>query len=194
MEYDVRILKGWHATAEGELRFDQNFTHYDRVKLEVGTSYLFWQKRIKIGVAYDFLNYYHREDRFFENRHRVKGYLTISPKFGAWKLAYRAQVQTTFRDERRGSYKFNPKTYMRNRLAVTWSVPHQPVKLYVSEEFWWRLYKPGNNIIDRLRSTAGIVYDINKHHALNFFLRFDHEVQVRNPERFLSVGIVYSID
>ena len=194
IEYDYKILKGWHVSAEGEVRFDHNFTHYDRAKIGVGTDYMFWQKRIKVGVAYNFLNYHDREDQYFDNRHRVKGFVTIAPKFGDWKIAYRAQVQTTFRDERRGSYRFNPKTYLRNRLQVTWSVPHEPVKIYVSEEFWWRLYKPGDNIIDRLRSTAGVVYDINKHHSLDFFLRFDHEVQVRNPKRFLCVGISYAID
>lgn len=194
VEYDLKILKGWHVTFDGELRIDHNFTHFDRVKLEVGTNYTFWQKRVKVGAAYDFLCYHDREDQCFDDRHRVKGFITIAPKFGAWKIAYRAQVQSTFRDERRGDYRFNPKTYMRNRLQVTWSVPHEPVKLYVSEEFWWRLYKPGDNIIDRLRSTAGVVYDVNKHHSLDFFLRFDHDVQVSNPERTLSVGVSYSID
>ena len=145
-------------------------------------------------MAYNFLNYHDREDQLFDNRHRIKAFVTIAPKFGAWKIAYRAQLQTTFRDERRGSYKFNPKTYLRNRLQVTWTVPHQPLKLYLSEEFWWRLYKPGDNIIDQLRSTAGVVYDINKHHSLDFFLRFDHEVQVKNPDQTLSIGVTYAID
>ncbi len=194
VEYDYKILKGWHLSAEGELRFDHDFTHYNRAKIGIGTDYLFWQKRIKVGVAYNFLNYHDREDQLFDNRHRIKAFVTIAPKFGSWKIAYRAQLQTTFRDERRGSYKFNPKTYLRNRLQVTWTLTHQPLKLYLSEEFWWRLYKPGDNIIDQLRSTAGVVYDINKHHSLDFFLRFDHEVQVKNPDQTLSIGVAYNID
>ncbi len=194
VEYELKVLKGWHITFDGELRLDHDFTHYDRAKIGVGTDYTFWKKRIKIGAAYNFLNYHDRDDQLFDNRHRVKAFLTVAPKFGDWKIAYRAMVQSTFRDERRGDYGFNPKTYMRNRLQVSWSVPRQPVRLYMSEEFWWRLYKPGNNIIDHLRSTAGVVYEINKHHALDFFLRFDHEVQVRNPEQTLSVGVSYSID
>lgn len=194
VEYELKVLKGWHITFDGELRLDHDFTHYDRAKIGVGTDYTFWKKRIKIGAAYNFLNYHDRDDQLFDNRHRLKVFLTVAPKFGDWKIAYRAMVQSTFRDERRGDYSFNPKTYMRNRLQVSWSVPRQPVRLYMSEEFWWRLYKPGNNIIDHLRSTAGVVYEINKHHVLDFFLRFDHEVQVRNPEQTLSVGVSYSID
>ena len=194
VEYSYKILKGWHVELEGELRFDHNFTHYDRAKVGVGTDYTFWKKRIKVGVAYNFLNYHDRDDQLFDNRHRVKGFLTVAPKFGDWKIAYRAMVQATFRDERRGDYRFNPKTYMRNRLQVTWSVPHQPVKLYFSEEFWWRLYKPGDNIIDHLRSTVGLEYSINKHHTLDFYLRSDNEIQVKNPDNVLSIGVGYKFD
>ena len=147
-EYELKILKGLHLSAEGEVRLDRNFTHYNRARLAVGTDYTFWKKRIKAGASYSFLNYHDREGQLFDNRHRVKGFVTVAPKFGDWKIAYRAMVQTTFRDGRRGDYRFNPKTYMRNRLQVTWAVPGRPVKLFLSEEFWWRLYKPGDNIID----------------------------------------------
>lgn len=191
-ECELKILNGWHVSAEGELRFDHDFTRYDRAKLGIGTDYTFWRKRLKVGVAYDYLNYYDREDRYFESRHRLKGFVSVAPKFGDWKVAYRAMVQSTFRDERRGSYKYNPKTYMRNRLQVTWSVPYRPLKLYLSEEFWWRLYKPGDNIIDQLRTIVGVKYDINKRHSLDFFVRSDNEIQVKNPENVLFFGIVYS--
>ncbi len=193
MEYDAKILKGWHFDAETQVRFDHNFTHYDRWKLTVGTNYTFWQKRIKIGAAYSFMNY-QSDEGIFDFRHRITGSLTLSQKFGIVKLSYRAAFQSTFRDESRGSYTFNPKTYMRNRLQGTFSIPGKPVKLYVSEEFWWRLYHPGKNIIDELRTTLGVKYIIKKHHTLDFFLRLSDEVQVKNPEHTLMVGFNYAID
>ena len=63
---------------------------------------------------------------------------------------------------------------------------------YVSEEFWWRLYKPGDNIIDQLRSVIGVQYIFNKRHSMDVFFRADNEVQVKNPENVFSVGITYS--
>lgn len=191
-EYELKILKGWHFSVEGEARFDEYFTHYDRAKLGVGTDYTFWKKRMKIGASYSFLNYHDREEQLFDNRHRIKGFVTIAPKFGNWKVGWRCMAQTTFRDERRGDYKFNPKTYLRNRLSVTWSIPQTRLKLHCSEEFWWRLYKPGDNIIDQLRSVAGLEYSIDKHHSLDFYLRSDNEIQVKNPENVLYVGVAYS--
>lgn len=191
-DYELKILKGWHFNLEGEVRFDHNFTHYDRAKLGVGTDYTFWQKRMKVGVEYNFLNYHAREKQLFDNRHRIKGFVSIAPKFGAWKVGWRCMVQTTFRDERRGHYKFNPKTYLRNRLSVAWSIPQTGLKLHCSEEFWWRLYKPGDNIVDQLRTIVGLEYSINKRHSLDFFVRSDNEIQVNNPENVLYLGISYS--
>ncbi len=193
MEYDLKILKGWHFNAGTQVRFNHNFTHYDRWKVTAGTDYTFWKKRIKIGATYSLLNY-QDDEGFFDWRHRITGSLTLSQKFGIAKLSYRAAFQSTFRDESRGDYKFNPKTYMRNRLQCTFSIPGKPVKLYVSEEFWWRLYHPGKNIIDELRTTAGVKYEVRKHHTLDFFLRLSDEVQVKNPEHKLMIGFTYSID
>lgn len=193
MEYDVKILKGWHFNAETELRFDHNFTHYDRWKIAVGTDYTFWKKHLKVAAAYSFMNY-QSDEGLFDWRHRITGSLTFSQKIGIAKLSYRAAFQSTFRDESRGDYRFNPKTYMRNRLQCTFSIPGKPVKLYVSEEFWWRLYHPGKNIIDELRTTAGVKYEVRKHHTLDFHLRLSNEVQVKNPKHKLMIGFSYSID
>ncbi len=195
-EYDLKILKGWHATFEGDVRFnaDSDFIYYNRAKIAVGTDYTFWNKRIKVGVSYNFLNYNNREDQYFENRHRVKGFLSIAPKFGQWKVGWRVMVQATFRDERRGSYNFNPKTYLRNRFSVSYSIPDTRVKLHLSEEFWWRLYKPGDNIIDQLRTIVGVQYGINRHHTLDVYFRSDNEIQVSNPANVLYVGISYTFD
>ena len=100
VEYEMKILKGWQWGAEAEARFDENFTHFNRFKVAVGTDYTFWKKRIKIGVGYGYLNY-HKDD-YFESRHRLTGSLTLAEKFGNWKLSYRAVFQSTFRDDRRG--------------------------------------------------------------------------------------------
>ena len=192
-EYEMKILKGWHWSAATQLRFDQNFTHYDRWKVGVGTDYTFLKKHFKVGAYYSLMNY-QSDEGLFDWRHRVTGSLTMSHKFSDWRLSYRAAFQWTFRDARRGSYRFNPKCYMRNRLTVTYSIPDKPVKIYASEEFWWRLYHPGKNIIDNLRTTVGVQYKINKHHSLDFYIRSNNEVQVSNPKHILYWGLKYNFD
>jgi hypothetical protein len=193
VQYEMKILKGWHWNAESQLRFDHNFTHYDRWKISVGTDYTFWKKRIKVGASYSLLNY-QDDEGIFDWRHRLTGALTLAYKASSWKIAYRAAFQWTFRDEKRGSYRFNPKSYMRNRVTFSHSIPQKPLKVYVAEEFWWRLYHPEKNIIDHLRTTLGVEYNINKHHTLDFHVRSDNEVQVNNPTHILYIGVKYSFD
>jgi len=193
VEYDLKVLKGWHFNAGTQVRFDHNFTHYDRWKITAGTDYTFWKKRIKVAAVYSFMNY-QDDEGYFDFRHRITGSLTFSQKIGIARLSYRAAFQSTFRNENRGDYNFNPKTYMRNRLQCTFSIPEKPVKIYLSEEFWWRLYHPGNNIIDELRTVVGVKYEINKQHTLDFYLRLADEVQVKAPKHILMVGINYEID
>ena len=36
--YELKILKGWHVSVEGDLRFDQWFTHYNRAKIGLETD------------------------------------------------------------------------------------------------------------------------------------------------------------
>lgn len=193
LEYDMKILKGWHWNAETNVRFDNNFTQYDRWKIGIGTDYTFWKKRVKIGAAYSFMHYYDPEN-CYDFRHRITGSLTIGEKFGDVKISYRAAFQATFRNERRGDYTFNPKTYMRNRLLITYSIPQKPIRIYASEECWLRLYHPEKHIVDELRTTLGVKYNINKHHALDFYIRSTNEIQVSNPKNALYLGITYSID
>lgn len=192
-EYDMKIMKGWHWGAETEVRFNQNFTHYGRWKIGAGTDYSFWKKRMKLAVGYSFMNCQDERGKF-DFRHRVTGSLTFAQKLGRCKLSYRAAFQTTFRDARRGDYTFNPKTYMRNRLVFSYACPNKPLKIYASEEFWWRLYHPEKNIIDELRTTVGVEYQVRKHHTLDFFLRSSNEVQVSNPANVLYLGVKYSFD
>lgn len=190
---ELNISKHWSFDAGTELRFNQNLSKYDRWKLEVGADYSFWKKRIKLGINYDFLNY-QDDEGIFDNRHRLSGASTFAYKLGDFRLSDRSIVQATFRDETRGDYKFNPKTYYRNRLELTWNIPHKPVKLYASEELFCRLYYPEHNIIDELRTIFGVEYSINKHNSLTFFLRSDNEVQVSNPENTLYLGVTYNFD
>lgn len=48
-EYEMKIMKGWHWGTEAEVRFDQNFTRYDRLKLGVGTDYTFWKNASRLA-------------------------------------------------------------------------------------------------------------------------------------------------
>ena len=185
-----KSVRSWSFSVGGEFRFNQWVTNYDRGKLQADIGYSCWQKRIKISIGYDYINKHSKEDAFF-HRHRVNLSLGIGEKFGRFRLSYRAKFQTTFYDIQRESVRFNPKIYMRNRVELTYSFYGKPVKLFCSGEFFWRLYHPDKNIIDEVRAIVGVDYKVRKDHTLSFFLRSDNEVQVKNPEYAVYLGIGY---
>ena len=185
-----KSVRSWTFSVGGEIRANQWVTNYDRGKLGLDIGYSCWKKRIKIGVGYDYLNKHSQEDAFY-HRHRINLSLGIGEKFGRFKLSYRARFQTTFYDIQRESVRFNPKTYMRNRVELTYSFYGKPVKLFCSGEFFWRLYHPDKNIIDEVRAIVGVDYKVRKGHTLSIFLRSDNEVQVKKPEYAVYLGIGY---
>lgn len=189
--FEQKIVKGFDFGLEAEGRFDRNFTSFDRFKLGAGFDYSFLKhKRLKIGIAANYLLY--NQGSFCEHRGRVKGDITYSEKIKQFKLSYRVRVQATFYDELRGEHKFNPKTYMRNRLQFEYGFFDKPMKVYASTEFFLRLYKKGNCFIDNFRTIVGWNYKLSKGNTIGVFLRMDNEIQVANPANVYYIGFSYS--
>lgn len=188
-EFDFKIVNKLHLSVESEGRFNQNFTNFDRFKLGAGLDYSFWKKRFKIAAGADYL--VSNQQDYYENRGRVQGSLSYTAKIQQFELSYRVRVQSTFYDESHKDHKFNPKTYLRNRLQVEYNFFEKPLKLYASTEFFLRLYQNDNYIIDEFRTQLGMNYKFNAHNSLGVFLRADTPIQVKNPDYAFYLGIVY---
>ncbi|MBO4232552.1 MAG: hypothetical protein J5862_04890, partial [Bacteroidales bacterium] len=68
----------------------------------------------------------------------------------------------------------------------------KPLKIAVSEEFFWRINHPSKKIIDALRTVLSFEYRIDKENFMTFYLRADNEIQVANPKNTYYIGIIYS--
>ena len=149
-EYEKKVAKGLHFSLDGQLRFNQNFTNFDRLRVGAGLDYTFWKKRLKVGAA----GFYLLGDTgsYYEHRGRVQATVAYTERIGQFRIGVRARAQSTFYDERRGEHKFNPKTYFRGRLQFEYDFFSKPVKLFASTEFFLRLYKKDNYIVDNFRT------------------------------------------
>lgn len=183
-------LSDFSLFAETEVRFNGNFTDFNRFKLNVGGDYSFFQKRFKAGVGASY--FYRNKTDYYENTFRTTLNLSYSEKISQFKISYRARFQFDFYDNRTAYHKLNPKIYMRNRLEGEYSFFSKPIKISLSEEFFWRLNHPSNKIIDALRTVVSLNYRIDKCNYLTFFLRADNEIQVADPENTYYIGIIYS--
>lgn len=188
--YSGKIVKGFGYSVEGEVKTSGNFTEFNRFKASAGLGYSFWKSRFKVSADFDYI--LKNRETYMENRYRVSGGLTYSEKIRSFKLSLRSKYQASFYDESRAEHKFNPKTYVRNRFEISYSFFSKPVKLYASTEMFIRLYKKDARFIDEMRTVVGVNYRINKNNSLDFYLRADNEVQVKNPANIYYIGVGYS--
>ena len=188
--YSGKIVKGFGYSVEGEVKTGGNFTEFNRFKASAGLGYSFWKSRFKVSADFDYI--LKNRETYLENRYRVSGGLTYSEKIRSFKLSLRSKYQASFYDESRAEHKFNPKTYVRNRFEISYSFFSKPVKLYASTEMFIRLYKKDARFIDEMRTVVGVTYRLNKNNSLDFYLRSDNEVQVKNPTNIYYIGVGYS--
>lgn len=188
--YRKKICKGFSFSAGAEGKFNQTFTSFERLKVTGSFHYTFWKKHFKVGVFGSYI--LSNQTNYFESRGRVGGDISFSQDIKNFSLSYRVRAQSTFYDETYCDHKFNPKTYLRNRLQLEYHFAEKPIKLYASTEFFLRLYQRDACFIDAFRTIVGVHYRLNKHNSLDFFLRADNEIQVKKPENVFYIGVAYN--
>jgi len=183
----------WDASLSQELRFNQCFTNYFRFETTAEVYYNLWRKKAKVGVLYSFINKENSDD-YYDNRHRFAVQLSYREAFTKWRVSWRGRVQSTLRDEDYGDYKINPKYYFRNKFQVNYLPMHSRFKPNLSCEFYCQLNNPDHNIIDKIRTTVGTDYILTRNSTLEIYLRYDKEIQVKNPANVFMLGAFYKYE
>lgn len=171
--------------AEEELRFNQNITSFNRSKTTLGLNYSLYRDILMAEVDYNFI-YLNGIDNY-EFRHRCSVGLSTQTDIDRFNLGFKSRVQTTWRDENRGSYNFNPKYVWRNKIELNYDIFGSPLKPYISEELFCPLNGAKGFYLNGLRTTAGLKYRLTKHNSVEVQLMYDQEIQQANPQ-----GIIYA--
>ena len=193
IEVDKVLGRHFSVALEEEIRLINNNIGFDRSVTTLGLDYSFFNKKAKIGAYYAYI-YLYNNDYLFEPRHRF--YLNMSYKevVEPFTFSWRGRLQSTYRDEDIDRYKINPKYVMKNKLEVTYSIWGSPWKPYVSCDFSTILNDPmvdGYDLI-RMRFMGGVNWRLNRTTYLDFFLRYDKQMDQRDPNVF-SLGVSYKI-
>ena len=192
IEIEKELSRKFSGMFEEEVRLIDNRIGFDRSVTSLGLDYSFLNQKAKIGAYYAFI-YLYNSDYLYEPRHRF--YLNISYKenVAPFTFSWRGRLQSTFRDEDIDSYKVNPKYIMKNKIETAYSIWGSPWKPYVSCDFSTMLNDPVKGLfLTRMRFVGGVNWRLNRTTYLEFFLRYDKEMDRRDPDIF-SLGISYKI-
>ena len=179
---------------EQEFRFDNNMTSFRRSTTSLGFGYELVRDFLKINTGYDLIC--RDEENHYEMRHRVSVALNAQRKYLRTDFKIRTRLQSTYRDENRGDYKFNPKYVWRNRMEVQYNFFKLPLRPYASGEVLCPVNSRHGLFADEYRLTLGCKYRLTRKNTLDISLRYDHEIQQVAPENilYLNLGWKYKID
>ena len=175
-------------SVEEELRFDNNFTQFDRWLNSVGVDYSCLHNRMNIGLTADYIRR-HNNKGYFENRGRLGLQVTYTENYRRFKFQVRSKVIGTFFDERTGEHRVNPRVYWRNRLKVTYQPMNSRWKYALSTELFWLTNDPKGSYVDNLRTVLSVDYRLARQYTLSAFARMDNDLQVKEPVDRFYLGL-----
>ena len=180
----------WGMSVEEELRFDHNFTQFDRWLNSVGVDYTCLHNRMNIGLTGDYIRR-HNDRGYYENRGRLGLQVTYTEEYRRFKFQLRSKAIGTFFDERTGEHRVNPRIYWRNRFKVTYQRPNSRFRYALSTELFWLLNDPKNGGVDNLRTVLSMDYRLTRRHYLSAFARMDNDLWVKEPVDRFYIGLTF---
>ena len=189
-EASVALPANFGLSAEEELRFNNDFSQFDRWLNSVGVDYTCWHNRMNIGLTADYIRR-HNDKGYFENRGRLGVQVTYSEEYRRFKFTVRSKVLGTFFDERTGDHRVNPRIYWRNRLKVAYQPMNSRWKYALSTELFWLTNDPKKGGVDNLRTVLSVDYRLSRRHYISAFARMDNDLGVVEPVDMFYVGLTF---
>ena len=172
-ESEVALGGPFGMSVEEELRFDHNFSQFDR-----------WLN------SADYIRR-HNDRGYYENRGRLGLQVTYTEDYRRFKFQVRSKAIGTFFDERTGEHRVNPRLYWRNRLKVTYQKPNSRFKYALSTELFWLTNDPKKGGLDNLRTVLSLDYRLARQYSLSVFARMDNDLWVKEPVDRFYFGLTF---
>lgn len=194
-EVKKKILPGWDASLEGELRTRDGVKTVERWSGAAAMSYKVFDW-LKASAGYTFIHYYHPMEvtkkgnyipEYWQARHRFNISLTGKADWRRFTFSLRERWQYTYRpsqsvpkfDGDDGSTKADEyisgkrKNVLRSRLQVAYNIRKCAFNPYASCELTHSLSDGG--AFEKARWTLGTEWKLSKRHSLDFYYLYQNK-------------------
>ena len=204
LSLDKKITRGLHVSLEEEIRFDNNFSSFDRLQTTVELNYKV-NEYLKLGAGYALINGYSGTNHAFKNaRHRIMVDVKGTVKVADWNFSLKERLQLTRRTGDFNPYQ-NPQNalMLKSRLSARYkgfgkvqpyayfevrNYLNAPVieaaydgSVYVTVDDYseegeagWFLTGFNGGYVNRLRGSIGMDIQLDKRNTLNFYFLGDY--------------------
>ena len=198
VNYAAEVMNKVELELEEEVRFENyQGTHFDRwlseLSLETPMPIRGLGNRLSGGCHLGYARQY--DDKgYYDNRLRYGVTLTYRETVRRFRFSYRSRLMFTYRDERMGDYRVNPKWYWRHKLQATYQMPNSRFKYALSMELFLRLREnPEDVFFDQMRTVLSVNYRIARRQSISGFVRMDNDLQVKKPTDCFYLGLTYHL-
>jgi hypothetical protein len=190
-EVSKKIVTGLEASFRQDFRLNAGRQDFHSTRSTLQVDYALIPGLMKVGTLYSFRRQLN-DDRYYQSRHYWAFHANFKRKISFdWNASLRLRYQTNYREEYYKEYRVNPKNYLRTRLGVAYNFRGSRWAYSVSAEPYIYLNHQNNPLCDRLRYQVDADYRLGRYATLNGYVRFDNEIQVKEPVNMFMIGLVY---
>lgn len=183
---EKKITQKFSAQFSHSLRCYENISELGTSFSEIGISYKII-KPLTVAGFYRF-SQKKRVDDFYSNSHRYSFYLAYRLKIKQFKISFREQFQSRYKDIGTSEFGSIPKNHLRSKIDLKYDLEKKYTP-YVSGELFYEI----GEYIDNMRYKAGVEYEINKFHTIDVSYMIDKEMNVKNPWTNYVIGLGYNL-
>jgi len=187
---EANLSKKWQLTGNLEYRLKDGASQADQLRGAIGINYDLI-KHIKIFTGYQLISDF-KNSGGNQYRNRFKFLATGSYKFAGFTASLRTGVQGTFSDATNEEDLDNTKWVYRNRFGLKYKIQGIRLRPYVTFEMYQRLSNGTDPVHYKNRYSAGLEYDITKHHQIDAGYLRDSEIKDNSNYSFDALSISYT--
>lgn len=186
VDVEKKITQKFSAQFSHALRYNENISELGTSFSEIGLSYKII-KPLSFGAVYRFAQR-KRVDDFYSNRHRYAFNVVYRLKISQFKLNFREQYQSSYKDIGTSETGSIPTNHFRSKITIAYDLEKKYTP-YVSYELFYEI----GEYIDNMRYKGGVEYEINKFHTVEMYYMLDKEMNVKNPWTNYVIGLGYNL-
>lgn len=186
LDVEKKITQKFSAEISHALRYNENISELGTSLSEIGLSYKII-KPLTFGGAYRF-SQKKRVDDFYSNRHRYSFNITYKIKVNQFKISFREQFQSSYKDIGISADGGIAKNHLRSKITLAYDLEKKYTP-YISYEMYYEI----GEYIDNTRYKAGVEYEINKFHTVEISYMIDKEMNVNKPWTNYVIGLGYKL-
>ena len=190
-EVSKKITSGLETSFQQDLRLNMGKQDFNSVRSSLQLDYALIPKFLKIGTVYTF-RYRLNDDGYYQSRHRWAFHANLKQMINFdWSASLRFRYQTTYREVYYKEYKVNPKNCLRTKLGLGYDFRGSRWSYGASVEPYIYLNHQEKPLCDKLRYQVDADYRLGRYATLCGYIRFDKEIQVKEPVNLLIIGFIY---